>query len=115
MGETRLTTDSGTPTDGVPAIGSPGNVEQLASRTFRRYEEIQDPVYLLDLSVGARNEHWNIVAFVNNATDQLYALDNYHHEGLCDSGLCGYQDFSYKFITTLAPRRHVGLRVRYDL
>jgi iron complex outermembrane receptor protein len=114
-GETRLTTDNGAPTNGLPAIGSDGDADQIATRVFRRDEEIQDPVYLLDLSAGVRNENWTILAFVENLTDQLYALDHYHHEGLCDSGICGYQDFSFKFITTLAPERRYGVRLRYDL
>ena len=52
------------------------------------------------------------MAYVKNLTDQLYALDHFSNEGLADSGIFGLG--SGHFITTLAPRRHYGLRVRYD-
>jgi iron complex outermembrane receptor protein len=108
-GEIRLTTDNGFPTNGLPLFGS----IDASDRVFRREEEIQEPVYLLDATIGVRNEHWTILAYGENLTDQLYALDHYHHEGLCDSGICGLGEG--QFITTLAPQRRVGLKVRYDM
>jgi outer membrane receptor protein involved in Fe transport len=84
----------------------------VALRTFRTEEEIQDPYYLVDVSAGVRNRHWTILAYVENLTDRLYALDHFSHEGLADSGIFGLGEGN--FITTLAPRRRYGVKLRFD-
>jgi len=110
-GDIRLTTDNGAPTNGIPLIGTVDR-QQTLERTFRTSEEIQEPVYLVNMTLGIRNENWTILAYGENLTDELYAIDHYHHEGLCDSGICGLGEGN--FITTLAPQRRIGLKVRYD-
>ncbi|HEX7037763.1 MAG TPA: TonB-dependent receptor [Pseudomonadales bacterium] len=102
-GETRLTSDAGVPGPPTPA----------SQRTFRTDQELQDPYYLVDVTAGVRNRHWTILAYVENLTDRLYAVDHFSHEGLADSGIFGLGEGN--FITTLAPRRRYGIRLRYDL
>ncbi|MFU8815865.1 MAG: hypothetical protein ACNA7W_11005 [Pseudomonadales bacterium] len=85
----------------------------MAQRTFRTDQEIQRPYYLVDLTAGVRNNNWTILAYVKNLTDKLYATDHFSHEGLADSGIFGLEPGN--FITTLAPKRRYGLKVRYDM
>src|SRR5690606_24370596 len=100
---TRLTSDAGVPGPPTPA----------SERTFRTDQEIQDPYYLVDVTAGVRNRNWTILAYVENLTDRLYAVDHFSHEGLADSGIFGLGEGN--FITTLAPRRRYGVKLRYDL
>ncbi len=109
-GDTWLVSDAGVPGRTDPF--APLDPQQVANRTFRTDEEVQQPVYLVDASLGVRNQHWTVIAYVKNLTDQLYALDHFSHEGLADSGIFGLGEGH--FITTLAPKRRFGLRVRYD-
>ncbi|MGD8417732.1 MAG: TonB-dependent receptor, partial [Pseudomonadales bacterium] len=117
-GPTRLTTDAGVPgltppADGGIPYGQVASPEQVASRTFREWASIRDPLYLINLSAGVRNQHWTIMGYVENATNKRYAVDNFSHEGLADSTIFGLG--AGNFITTLAPKRRYGLRLRYDL
>jgi outer membrane receptor protein involved in Fe transport len=121
-GDTRLGTDAGVPgltppaEDPFPCYVSfcgPASDEQVLSRTFRPDAEIRDPLYLVNLSAGVRNRNWTIIGYVENATNKRYAVDVVSHEGLADSGIFGVGEGN--FISTLAPKRRYGLRVRYDL
>ena len=67
----------------------------------------------VNFSAGVRNQNWTVVGYVENATNKRYAVDNFSHEGLADSTIFGLGEGN--FITTLAPKRRYGLRVRYDL
>ena len=109
-GDTRMTTDSGVPGRAGPLAPNPP--EERALRARRVDEEIREPIYLVDLTFGIRNENWTILGYAENLFDKVYALDHFHHEGLCDSGICGLG--AGKFITTLAPQRRLGLKIRYD-
>ena len=110
-GETRLTSDAGVPGRQNPFV--PLDPVEVAQRTFRTDQEMQDPYYLVDLTAGVRNQNWSILAYVENLTDKLYATDHFSHEGLADSGIFGLGEGN--FITTLAPGRRYGVKLRYDL
>lgn len=109
-GDTRLTSDAGVPGRTNPFV--PRDPQEVAQRTFRTDQEIQDPYYLVDLTAGVRNANWTVIAYVENLTDRLYALDHFSHEGLADSGIFGLGEGN--FITTLAPGRRYGLKMRFD-
>lgn len=119
-GDTRLTTDAGVPGLTAPADSAfpcyacgPAPESEVLARTFREWAEIRDPLYLVNFSAGVRNQNWTVVGYVENATNKRYAVDNFSHEGLADSTIFGLGEGN--FITTLAPKRRYGLRVRYDL
>jgi iron complex outermembrane recepter protein len=109
-GDTRLTSDAGVPGRTNPFV--PNDPAEVAARMFRTDQEVQQPYYLVDVTAGVRNANWTVLAYVKNLTDKLYATDHFSHEGLADSGIFGLGEGN--FITTLAPKRRYGLRVRYD-
>ena len=103
--------DSGWQAIGSLTFSGKGDTRLTSDALLRGKESLQEEVYLVDLTAGARSEHWTVLGYVENATNQRYALDHFSAQGLIDSGLGGAVDF----ITTLAPRRHFGVKVRYDL
>ena len=104
-GDTQLVYDAGTP-------WGPANHE---SRTYRRQEEIQEPVYLLDASWGFRNGRWMVLLYGENLTDEIYATQNTSSEWLQDFGMFWLTATGdSEFRVNLGPGRRYGVRVRYD-
>lgn len=96
---------------GSVSVSGKGKTRLASDPLLRRSEEMQDPYYLVDVTAGIRSNNWSILAYVENLTNELYATDHFSAQGLIDSGLGGAVDF----ITTLAPKRRYGLKLRYDL
>lgn len=100
-GDTLLVYDAGTPS----SLPRP-------QRTFRRSEEVQGPVYLLDASVGLRKGGLSLLVYGENLTNELYATQNTSADWLRDFGMIWISDNQFR--VNLGPRRRIGIRARYE-
>lgn len=68
---------------------------------------VRDPVSLINLRVGLRNDTWSVVAWANNLTDEKYNVENI----ISTNALLGVVNFTHKGMTRTWG---VDLKYRFD-